>query len=140
MLKRTLLCVLCLSFASSFLMADEESAAGKKGAKNDYQYFQLEPDIITNYINPGKRIGFVRVTVDLMVNSQSDYDVIALHEPLIRDKMISILGEQTGVIIKSVSERENIRQRCLDDVNDVLYQETGEEPLSDLFFTKFLYQ
>ena len=140
MWKRVLLCMLCLSFSSSFVMADEESDEGTEEVKNDYHYFQLEPDIITNYIKTGKRIGFVRITVELMAKSKSNYSVIDDHEPLIRDKIITILGEQTEAIVKSITERETIRKRCLDEVNEMLQAETGKKPLEDLFFTKYIYQ
>ncbi len=136
MLKRALFCVLCLSFISPLLTAEEAPAE----VKDDFQYFQLEPDIITNYIKPGKRIGFVRLTVELMVKSKSNYAMIENHEPLIRDKIITIFGEQTEVVIKSITEREEIRKRCLDDVNNILFAETGKKPLEDLLFTKYLYQ
>ena len=137
MLKRALLCVLCLSFSSSFIMAEEKATTE---VKDDYQYFQLEPDIITNYIKPGKRIGFIRITVELMVHSKSNYAVVENHEPLIRDKIITILGEQTEAKVKSITEREGIRQRCLEEVNKLLFSETGKKPLEDLIFTKYLYQ
>lgn len=137
MFKKALLCVLCLSFTPSFLMAEEVPV---EEAQNDYQYFPLEPDIITNYIKPGKRIGFVRLTVKLMVKSKSNYALIEAHEPLIRDKIITIFGQQTEVMVKSIAEREGIRKRCLDEVNALLFSETGKKPLEDLLFTKFLYQ
>jgi len=133
MWKRALLCMFCLLFSSSFLMAEEEVA-------NDYQYFQLEPDIITNYNKPGKRIGFVRITIDLMASSASDLALIETHEPLIRDKIIRIFGTLSEDVVKSTAEREDIRLRCLEEVNDMLKKETGEKPLEDLFFTKYLYQ
>ena len=140
MFKRALFCVLCISFSSSFLMAEEEAVEEVATPANDYQYFQLEPDIITNYIKPGKRIGFVRITVELMVNSKGNYSVINNHEPLIRDKIITVFGQQTEKIVKSISDREGIRQRCLEEVNALLFAETGKKPLTDLFFTKYLYQ
>lgn len=140
MWKRALLCVLYLSFVSSYSIAEEQSVQKSEQTKNDYQYFQLEPDIITNYIKPGKRIGYIRLTVELMMNSKSNYAVIDEHEPLIRDKIITILGQQTEVIVKSVAERDGIRQRCLDEINELLYVETGKRPLEDLLFTKYLYQ
>lgn len=139
MFMRALLCVFCLSLSSSFLMADEESE-GAEAPQNDYQYLQLEPDIITNYIKPGKRIGFVRLTVELMVKSKSNYALIDSHEPLIRDKIITILGEQTEEAVKSNLEREGIRARCLEEVNELLFTETGKKPLEDVLFTKYLYQ
>jgi flagellar FliL protein len=121
-------------------MAEEESTEAVEEAKNDYHYFQLEPDIITNYLKPGKRIGFVRITVELMAKSKSNYALIDDHEPLIRDKIITILGQQTEIMVKSITEREGIRKRCLDEVNELLFTETGKKPLEDLLFTKYLYQ
>ena len=136
MLKKALFCVLCLSLFSPQLFAEGEATEGG----NEYQYFLIEPDIITNYIKPGKRIGFVRVTVELMVKSKSSYAVLENNEPLIRDKIITIFGEQNEAMVKSVTDRENIRQRCLVEINDLLYAELGQKPLEDLLFTKYLYQ
>lgn len=138
MFKRALLCVLCLTFISPFLLAEEEG--GEQATQNDYQYFLIEPDIITNYIKPGKRIGFVRLTVELMVSSAGDYEILDAHEPLIRDKIITIFGEQKEAMIKSVTERDGIRQRCIDEVNELLLVETGGKPIKELLFTKYLYQ
>jgi len=123
-------------FNAPFLMAEDEVTE----VVNDYQYFQLEPDIITNYVKPGKRIGFVRITIDLMASSATDLALIETHEPLIRDKIIRIFGTLTEEVVKSTAEREDIRLRCLEEVNDMLKKETGEKPLEDLFFTKYLYQ
>ena len=53
---------------------------------------------------------------------------------------ITILGQQTETNVKSISEREGIRQRCLIEVNALLYAETGKKPVEDLLFTKYLYQ
>ncbi|MFT6987358.1 MAG: flagellar FliL protein [Psychromonas sp.] len=137
MFKKALFCVLCFSLFSTTLFADEEVT---EEIKDDYQYFLIEPDIITNYIKPGKRIGFVRVTVELMVISKANYAVLENHEPLIRDKIITIFGEQNEDMVKSVTDRDNIRQRCLVEINDLLYAETGTKPVEALLFTKYLYQ
>lgn len=140
MLARAFLCILCLSLNPSFLMAESEPAQGTGALQNDYQYLEMEPDIITNYIKPGKRIGFVRISVDLMVNSIANYTLIETHEPLIRDRIITIFGQQSEEMVKMISEREGIRQRCIEEINELLFAETGKRPLTDLFFTKYLYQ
>lgn len=135
-MKKILLCLFCFSLFSPFILADQEEEV----VQNDYQYFLLEPDIITNYIKTGKRIGFVRVSVELMVNSKIDYALLKQHEPLIRDKIITIFGEQSETNIKSSAERERIRYQCLEDVNSLLFTETGKKPIKELIFTKYLYQ
>ena len=134
-MKKILLCLFCFSLFSPAILAEEEGEV-----KNDYQYFLLEPDIITNYIKMGKRIGFVRISVDLMVNSQSDYELLERHEPLIRDRIITIFGQQNEDKVKSISQRELIRKHCLEDVNNLLFAETGTKPIKELIFTKYLYQ
>ncbi|WP_094751426.1 flagellar basal body-associated FliL family protein [Psychromonas sp. CD1] len=133
-MKKILLCLFCFSLFSPFILAHKDIV------QNDYQYFLLEPDIITNYIKTGKRIGFVRISVELMVNSKIDYALLKQHEPLIRDKIITIFGEQSETDIKSSAERERIRAQCLEDVNSLLFAETGRKPIKELIFTKYLYQ
>ncbi len=140
MFKKALLCVLCFSLFAPTVFADEEASEGEAVVANDYQYFLIEPDIITNYIKPGKRIGYVRLTIELLVMSKSDYALLETHEPLLRDKIITIFGEQNETKVKSIAERDSIRTRCLDEINALLFTETGEKPLKDLHFTKYLYQ
>ena len=137
MFKKVLCCVLCFSLFSPFIFADEE-VSGE--VEDDYQYYLIEPDIITNYIKPGKRVGFVRITVELMVKSKSNYALLENHDPLIRDKIITVFGEQNEKRVKSVLDRDGIRQRCLDEINELLFVETGKKPIEDLLFTKYLYQ
>jgi len=137
MFKKALLCVLYFSLLSRPVMAEEESATE---IVNDYQYFLIEPDIITNYIKPGKRIGYIRVTLELMTRSKANYALLENNEPLIRDKIITVLGEQNEQQIKSTVDRDRIRQRCLDEINASLLAETGRQPIEDLLFTKYLYQ
>ena len=46
-------------------------------AESTVGYFGFEPDIITNYIGPSsKKMGYVRVTVDLMLNKTSDIAIV----------------------------------------------------------------
>ena len=136
MFKKALFCVLYFSLFSGALLAEDATREGN----NNYQYFLLEPDIITNYIKPGKRIGYVRISVELMAKSDEDYALLKTHEPLIRDKIISVLGEQHEAKIKSPQDRDSIRQRCLDEINALLFLESGQKPVDDLLFTKYLYQ
>ncbi|WP_211234178.1 MULTISPECIES: flagellar basal body-associated protein FliL [Aliagarivorans] len=118
------------------LGAQAEPAAPAGG----YAYFAFEPDIITNYINKGRKLGYVRVTVEVMVDNESNLTHIEHHSPLIRDAIIEILGKQDYDDIRSLDGREEIRRRCLEVVNDLLVQETGRKMVNNLLFTKYLYQ
>ncbi|GAL16249.1 flagellar biosynthesis protein FliL [Vibrio astriarenae] len=100
----------------------------------------LEPDLTTNFHTSGKKLGYIQVRIDVMVANQSDLPVIELHQPLIRDAVIEMLGRQSEDTIKSLAGREELRRSLVDQINDTLLPETGRKVVADLLFTKYLYQ
>ncbi|OEE64342.1 flagellar basal body-associated protein FliL [Enterovibrio norvegicus FF-33] len=127
----TLLLTLLLSVPS---IANAEEEAAK------FSYFTLEPEITTNFITDGRKLGFINVRIDLMVDDPSLIQMLEYHQPLIRDAIIEVLSQENEVRIKSLSGRESIRKACLEKVNEMLLAETNQKVLSDLLFTKYLYQ
>ncbi|PSU99473.1 flagellar basal body-associated protein FliL [Photobacterium leiognathi subsp. mandapamensis] len=103
-------------------------------------YYTLEPDITTNYVTQGKRLGYIRLQIDLMIRDQKYLTEIEYHTPLIRDAIIEIVSKQPEAKIKSLTGREEIRRACQDQVNRLLLAETRHQPVAELLFTKFLYQ
>ena len=109
-------------------------------AESTVGYFGFEPDIITNYIGPSsKKMGYVRVTVDLMLNKTSDIAIVEHHTPLLRDALVEILSKEPENKIKSLTGREQIRLKSAEKLKSLLKEETGQEILRDLLFTKYLY-
>ena len=60
----------------------------------DYAYFGFEPSIVTNYVAVKKKMGYVRLTVELMIEDASNYDIVEHHAPLLRDAIINIIGQK----------------------------------------------
>ncbi|EWS99249.1 flagellar basal body-associated protein FliL-like protein [Pseudoalteromonas sp. SCSIO_11900] len=109
-------------------------------AESTVGYFGFEPDIITNYIGPSsKKMGYVRVTVDLMLNKTSDIAIVEHHTPLLRDALVEILSKEHENKIKSLTGREQIRLKSVEKLKSLLKEETGHEIIRDLLFTKYLY-
>ncbi|NRA59829.1 MAG: flagellar basal body-associated protein FliL [Psychrobium sp.] len=106
---------------------------------SDYAYFGFEPDIITNYIGTGKKLGFIRITMEIMVKSPDDVAIIEHHAPLLRAAVVEVLGEQSESKIKSIAGKLEIRNLCLDTINKLLKEETGQELAVSLLFTKYIY-
>ncbi|MBE0420376.1 flagellar basal body-associated protein FliL [Pseudoalteromonas nigrifaciens] len=103
-------------------------------------YFGFEPDIITNYIGTSsKKMGYVRVTVDLMLNNTSDIATVEHHTPLLRDALVEILSKEPEGKIKSLSGREEIRVKSAAKLKSLLKEETGQEIIREVLFTKYLY-
>ena len=104
----------------------------------DYAYFGFEPAIITNYVAVKKKLGYVRLTVELMIEDSSNYDVVEHHAPLLRDAIITIIGQQPEAKIKSINGRHEIQRLCEAKVKNLLTKETGKPLIKKLLFTQWL--
>jgi flagellar FliL protein len=104
----------------------------------DYAYFGFEPDIVTNYIAHKKSMGFVRLTVELMVEEGSNVVILEHHAPLLRDAIITIIGSQSEANVKSVKGRAEIQLKCEEEVKEILIKETGDPIIKKLLFTQWL--
>ncbi|MBB1293989.1 flagellar basal body-associated protein FliL [Pseudoalteromonas sp. SR44-5] len=123
---------------STFFISLFSSFASK--AESTVGYFGFEPDIITNYIGQSnKKLGYVRITVDLMLSDMSNIAIVEHHTPLLRDALVEILSKEPEEKIKSLTGREEIRKRCAEKLKTLLKQETGQEIIREVLFTKYLY-
>ena len=110
-------------------------------AQTQYAYMGLEPDIVTNYLSGNARtLGFVRVTVELMLDDADNLEVAEHHMPLLRAIVIEVFGSQPEDKVKSLTGREDIRRTILQQLRDKLEAETGNPVVKDVIFTKYLYQ
>jgi flagellar FliL protein len=113
---------------------------GQDEARKNYAYFSLEPDIVTNYLgSSARKLGFVRVTIELMLEDSDFLEAAEHHSPLLRAATIEVFGSQTAEKVKSLTGREDIRRRCLEKLKELMLKETGSEMVKDVIFTKYLY-
>ncbi|XQW85285.1 flagellar basal body-associated protein FliL [Thalassotalea piscium] len=105
---------------------------------SDYVYFGFEPEIVTNYVAVKKKMGYVRLTVELMIEDSSNYEVVEHHAPLLRDAIINIIGQQPEAKIKSINGRFEIQKLCEEKVKSLLKKETGHSLIKKLLFTQWL--
>lgn len=102
-----------------------------------YAYYGFEPDIVTNYVAGKKKMGFVRLTVELMVEGD-DLLIVEHHSPLLRDAIITIIGQQEEAKVKSMKGRAEIQLQCEEQVKELLIKETGQPLIKKLLFTQWL--
>ncbi|MEI6894481.1 MAG: flagellar basal body-associated protein FliL [Colwellia sp.] len=113
------------------------SISSSHAQENSYAYYGFDPDIVTNYVTVKERMGYVRLTVELMVNGE-DFSFVEHHAPLLRDAIISIIGQQSESKIKSIKGRTEIQLACEQQVRELLTQETGRPRIKKLLFTQWL--
>ena len=104
----------------------------------EYVYFGFEPQIVTNYVAVKKKMGYVRLTVELMIEGPGNFEVVEHHSPLLRDAIITIIGKQTEDKVKSIKGRAEILKQCEDKVKSLLTKETGKPLVKKLLFTQWL--
>lgn len=104
----------------------------------EYVYFGFEPQIVTNYVAVKKKMGFVRLTVELMIEGPNNLEVVEHHSPLLRDAIITIIGKQTEEKVKSIKGRAEIQKLCEEKVKSLLQKETGKPLIKKLLFTQWL--
>jgi len=110
-------------------------------AQSSFAYFGLEPDIVTNYLgNSARSLGYVRITVELMLEDADYLEAAEHHSPLLRATVIDIIGRQPEEKVKSLTGREEIRRISLEKLRSLMKKETGNEMVKDVIFTKYLYQ
>ncbi|REL25186.1 flagellar basal body-associated protein FliL [Thalassotalea euphylliae] len=105
---------------------------------SDYVYYGFQPDIITNYVAVKKKLGYVRLTVELMIEGSGNLEAVEHHAPLLRDAIINIIGQQSEEKIKSINGRQQIQRECEAKVKELLTQETGQPLIKRLMFTQWL--
>ena len=115
--------------------------SAQEGILKNYAYFGLEPDIVTNYLSASSRsLGYVRITIELMLEDADYLEAAEHHSPLMRATVIDIIGRQSEEKVKSLTGREDIRRSCLERLREIMLKETGSEMIKDVIFTKYLYQ
>lgn len=105
---------------------------------SDYVYYGFEPQIITNYVAVKKKLGYVRLTVELMIDGPNNLEVVEHHSPLLRDAIINIIGKQPEDKVKSIKGRAEIQRLCEEEIKRLLTAETGQPLVSKLLFTQWL--
>ena len=128
----------CLAITALLLSA---SFSAKAQEKANFAYIGLEPEIVTNYISDSARkLGYVRVQVELMVYDIEQLEIAEHHMPLLRSTAIEIFGQQPAEKVKSLTGREDIRLALLKALKEHMKEETGGEVIKNVIFTKYLYQ
>jgi flagellar FliL protein len=113
---------------------------GQEVVRKSYAYFSLEPEIVTNYLgSSARKLGFVRVSIELMLEDPKFLEAAEHHSPLMRAATIEVFGSQRAEKVRSLTGREDIRRSCLEKLQKLMLRETGSEMIKDVIFTKYLY-
>jgi flagellar FliL protein len=131
--KSLILCLLLLScFISNSLYAEDDENPIPT-------YIELTPNFVVNHIGGGSKLKYIKTSISIRTN-ESQKILIENNMPLVRDALVMFLSSRTVEQVTGAIAREATRKEGAMAVNNVLKEETGLEPVTDILFSSFVTQ
>jgi len=103
-------------------------------------YVALEPPFVVNF-EADSNVRFLQVTVQLMTRDPATVEQLKSNDPVIRNDLLLLLGNQHYENIASREGKEKLRQESLDTVRHIVKDAGGKsELLEAVYFTSFVMQ
>lgn len=127
--------LLCLALASCPLdLMANEGGGGKE--ETGVSYLPLEPILV----NLEGRRHYLKVDVQILMDSKANADKVKVHVPAIRNMLIMMLSNRSPEQISTIEEREKIRKHAAESMEKLLEERDLDRGFEDVFFTDFLIQ
>lgn len=136
-----------LSWLALGLLSDETPAAAEatasaepaKPEKAPALYLSLDPPFLANYAI-GNRQQYVQVAVSVMAREQEVLDGVNTHMPLIRNRLVMLMGGEQFSQLQTDQGREQLREKLLAAIREILQKEIGKPGVEQVLFTNFVMQ
>ena len=106
---------------------------------NEEVYYELEKALVVNFPR-GSGASLIQVSITLLVQGQDTIDALKKHEPMIRNNLLMAISGQGSENLKTREGKEQLRAKMLDEIGKVMEKMTGQNKVSNLFFTTFVMQ
>jgi flagellar FliL protein len=124
-------------FAMSSGGSHEEAAAEHSAPP---VYIALEPAFVVNF-EADESVRFLQITVQLMTRDPATVEAVKTHDPVIRNDLLMLLGNQRYENVATRAGKEQLRAASLDTVRAVIKREGGDPAgVEALYFTSFVMQ
>lgn len=127
--------------AAFFLMGGkEEPKAVHAAPPAPAVYYKLEPAFVVNF-EAEQLVRFLQVTVEVMSRDPVTVELIKQHDPVIRNDLLMLLGNQTYDVISKSEGKEALRVAALEAVRKIVGREGGDAAkVEAVYFTSFVMQ
>ena len=129
-----------------YAFSGTETAEQAKQAKADEQaklpplYVALDPPFVVNF-EAEQLVRFLQVTVQVMSRDPATVELIKSNDPVVRNDLLLLLGNQDYNTISSREGKEKLRQLALESVRKVVVSAGGKGELVEaVYFTSFVMQ
>lgn len=121
------------------LPLSDESTEADEPALKPAIYYPMKPAILVNYSVRGRQ-RYLQAELTLMTREVDVLPAIELHQPMIRNALVLLMGGQIFSELQTAEGKELLRQQCLQQVQRLLEQEIGKPGVEQVLFTSFVIQ
>jgi flagellar protein FliL len=103
-------------------------------------YVALDPPFVVNF-EAEQLVRFLQVTVQVMSRDPETVEIVKVNDPVVRNDLLLLLGNQHYETISSREGKEKLRQQALEAVRKVVTGAGGKaEKIEAVYFTSFVMQ
>ena len=130
--------------AAYFLLGGQQDAKAaaaekaKEAANQPPLYVALDPPFVVNF-EAEQLVRFLQVTVQVMSRDPATVELIKTNDPVVRNDLLLLLGNQNYATISSREGKEKLRQLALEAVRKVVTNAGGKaSKVQAIYFTSFV--
>ncbi|MEX1058633.1 MAG: flagellar basal body-associated FliL family protein [Natronospirillum sp.] len=116
-------------------LEEDEAESGAQAG----QYVDLQPEFVLNYGLDG-RLHYLRLEVTLMMTNAAAATEANHHAPALRHIVVMNVSKTPRADMQTTTGRQALRQRLLDDMQQLMTEETGQPLVQDILFSNLILQ
>lgn len=118
--------------------AAPQAAAAKPVASKPPVFMSLETFTVNLQFDEGQQ--FLQANLTLQVGDQSQVDVIKLHMPQVRNRLLLLLSSKKPAEILTVEGKKKLASEIIDAMKEPFTPDGPKQDVTDVFFTSFVVQ
>lgn len=103
------------------------------------QYIAMDPAFVVNLAD-ADTVKYLQADVQLQTRDPETAAAIALHTPLIRNRLLLLFGQQTSQQLVGRAGKERLQAQALNEVRSVLKAQHAADKVDALLFTSVVIQ
>ena len=116
-----------------------QAAESSEGAASPY--YAIEAPFTINFLKQSdEKMRYLQIKVALKSDDPEVIQSAQIHLPMIQDSLRLLFTDQKYATITSVAGRELLQQQALERIRTLLAEETGNNALEQVYFTRFILQ
>ena len=102
-------------------------------------YFDFKPPFVVNYQWKGRQ-RYVQISVSIMTRTETAIETLQTHMPLVRNNLVMLFSSQDFDLLRTSEGKDMLRQRVLEELQNILIEQVGEPGVEQVLFTNFVMQ